>query len=68
MKKVSFTFLILLAFNANGQAFQQGRSYISAGIGTGNFFSVIFKDIVSASNRTDIKHRSISFWKMFLSR
>ena len=58
MKKVSFTLLILLAFNANGQAFQQGRSYISAGIGTGNFFSVIFKDIVSASNRTDIKHRS----------
>jgi hypothetical protein len=30
MKKVSFTLFILLAFNANGQAFQQGQSYISA--------------------------------------
>lgn len=58
MKNLSLILLVLLALNVTGQAFQQGRSYISMGIGTGNVLSSVFKEAVKASNRTNLSHRT----------
>ncbi len=58
MKKVSLCLLILISMSVNGQAFQRGRTYLSAGVGAGNLLSSVFKKAVSASNRTNLIHRT----------
>jgi hypothetical protein len=58
MKIVSVFLFILIATIVNGQVFQHWRTYISAGIGTGNLSSSVFKEAVKSSNRSNLIHRT----------